>query len=397
MKKILLLGLIAMFPFTASANFTDVHWSHLHSKAVTNLYNSNIVRGYQDGTFRPEKNISRAEMLKILVEAKFLNKDSVELDNYSNANCFQDSNPQNWFNKYVCWAKNEGWVNGFENGTQFRPQKPVTLVEALKLALVSSEISYNQTDRWYKGVVDKSSALNLIPLDVEYFHNKITRAQMADLITRHMNFAQDSLSTYLGELNDQNVSFDTLKVRDNLYNNLNTDCKSPNHYRMISQTSFYFDQNRDCFNLVKFYTNSLDELPANTGLQKYKEVGYYTLFYKTTIEDQSKIDQVLNSITHYEDVPEGTYDSIVNKGNYESQNGIFFANFTGDLSGFKGVEFPLQYFDEERLPFEQQEQMWKLEAEDRFETLAECRSYNFPSFMMFKIKTFYEHCKNLGM
>jgi len=398
MKKLLLIGLIAILPASVSANFNDVHWSHLNNKAITNLYNSNIVRGYSDGTFKPQKNISRAEMLKILVEARFLNKNSSELETFSSSNCFQDSNPNKWFNKYLCWAKNAGWVDGFENGTQFRPDKPVTLVEALKLALVSSDISYNQTDRWYKGVVDKSSDFNLIPVDVEYFHNKINRAQMADLITRHMNHKSGTLDAYLGDLKNVVTSFDTLKIRENLYNSINTDCKSTYHYRMTSQTTFYFDNEaKDCFNLVKFYTNSLNEFPANTGLERFKDKSYYTIFYKTTLKDQSKIDQVLDSITHYEDVAEGTYDSLINKGNYQSRNGIFFANFTGEFEQFRAVEFPLEYFENEKLPFEQQEQMWKLEAEDRFGSLSDCRAYNFPSFMMFKIKTFYEHCKNLGL
>ena len=61
--------------------------------------------------------------------------------------------------------KNEGWVNGFDNGQNFKPAKSVTLVEALKLALVSSDLDYPQTDRWYRGVVDVTSQLNLIPID----------------------------------------------------------------------------------------------------------------------------------------------------------------------------------------------------------------------------------------
>jgi len=398
MKNFFLLIFLLSFTQTTFASFNDVHWSHLHNSAIENLYTTNIVSGYSDGTFKPEKNISRAEMLKILVEAKFLNSDQSSLDAFSNQNCFSDSSSQDWFNKYLCWAKNEGWVNGFDGGLNFKPNKSVTLVEALKLALVSSNIEYPQTDRWYKGVVNKSSELNLIPIDVEYFHNKITRAQMADLITRHMFYLSNDLNQYLGEIKDINVSFDTLKVRDNLYNNLNTDCQTPHQTRMISQTTFWFDnQSKDCLNFVKYYTNSLDELPDNTGLIRFKDQDYYTVFYKTTLSDQNKINNLLNSITNFEDVEANQYDSLANKSKYSSMNGIFFTSFTGEFENFRGLEFPIQYFEDEKIPFEQQEQMWKLEAEDRFETLAECRSYNFPSFMMFKIKTFYEHCKSLGL
>lgn len=398
MKKIILVALLVVLPQSVFADFNDVHWSHLHKKAIDNLLSTNIVRGYADGTFKPEKNISRAEMLKILVESKFLNKDTSQLDSFASQTCFQDSSMQDWFNKYVCWAKNEGWVNGFDNGQNFKPAKSVTLVEALKLALVSSDLDYPQTDRWYRGVVDVSSQFNLIPIDIEYFHNNITRAQMADLITRHINYKSNKLDAYLGDIKNTRVSFDTLKVRDNLYNLLNDDCKSPSHYRMISQTTFWFDNAaKDCFNLVKFYTNSLDEFPQNTGLKKYKDQAYYTIFYKTTINDQSKVEAILNNITHFEDVTTSNYDSLAKQAQYSSMSGIFFTNFSGEFANFRALEFPIQYSDNTKLPFEQQEQLWQIEAEDRFETLAECRDYNFPSFMMFKIKTFYEHCKSLGM
>ena len=398
MKKIYLLLLLLILPQTVSADFDDVHWSHVHKNAIDNLSSMQIVRGYTDGTFKPEKNISRAEMLKILVESNFINKDASELNSFASQSCFQDSKLQDWFNKYVCWAKDAGWVDGFDNGQTFKPGKSVTLVEALKLALVSSNIDYPQTDRWYRGVVDKSSQLNLIPVDLAYFHNKITRAQMADLINRHIHYKSNTLNLYLGALTSKRVSFDTLKVRDNLYNSLNTDCQSPSHYRMVSQTTFWFDNpQRDCFNLVKFYTNSIDQLPLNTGLQKYKDQSYYTVLYKTTIKDPIKIQSLLESVTHYEDVTNSTYDSLAVQSQYSSPGGIFFVKFPGEFANFRALEFPLQYIEDSQLPFDQQEQMWLLEAEDRFETVSECRAYNFPSLMMFKIKTFYEHCKRLGL
>jgi hypothetical protein len=398
MKKIILITLLIVLPQSVFASFNDVHWSHLHKKAIDNLLSTNIVRGYTDGTFKPEKNISRAEMLKILVEAQFLNKDTTQLNSFASQNCFQDSAPQDWFNKYLCWAKNEGWVNGFDNGQNFKPGKSVTLVEALKLALVSSDLEYPQTDRWYRGVVDVSSQFNLIPIDIEYFHNNITRAQMADMITRHIHHKSNTLDTYLGDIKNTRVSFDTLKVRENLYNSLNTDCKSPSHYRMISQTTFWFDNpSKDCLHLVKYYTNSLDELPQNTGLKKHEDKSYYTVFYKTTLSNPAEIQGLLDNVTHYEDVATSNYDLLSQQSQYSSMSGVFFTNFPGKFAGFRGIEFPVIYSDNAKLPFEQQEQMWTLEAEDRFETVSECRAYNFPSFMMFKIKTFYEYCKKLGM
>ena len=398
MRKTLIISILCLIHASAFASFKDVNWNHLHENAINQLQNKNIVRGYSDGTFKPERFITRAEMLKILVEANFLNKDNSEIDNFKESKCFNDSNPSEWFNKYVCWAKDKQWVSGFNNQTEFRPNKHVTLVEALKLALVSSNIDYAQTDRWYRGVVDKSSDLNLIPIDSVYFHNNITRAQMADLIIRHSEFKNNNLENYLGDKANSVVSFDTLKVRKNLYDELITECKTQTHLRMLSNTVFSFNNpDKDCFSVIKFYTNSLKDLPKDPDLIKGDSKAYYTLFYKTNIKDSQKINELINSITNYEDVDPNQYNQLSSRSQYLNGPGVYFANFPSGFSDFVTEEFPRYYEDDNDLSFEETKQMWKLEAEDRFETISECRNYNFPSVKLFKIATFYEHCKSLGM
>ncbi|OGC82273.1 MAG: hypothetical protein A2V81_01925 [Candidatus Abawacabacteria bacterium RBG_16_42_10] len=57
--------ILAPFQALAAANFPDVPVSHLHYQAVQYLRDRNIINGYPDGLFRPENVVTRAEILKI--------------------------------------------------------------------------------------------------------------------------------------------------------------------------------------------------------------------------------------------------------------------------------------------------------------------------------------------
>ena len=51
--------------------FDDVLDLHPYSEAILYVQSENIVSGYGDGTFRPERSVTRAEFTKIVVEAQF--------------------------------------------------------------------------------------------------------------------------------------------------------------------------------------------------------------------------------------------------------------------------------------------------------------------------------------
>lgn len=55
----------------ASTTFSDVPSMHENSDAINYVRNQNIVEGYSDGTFRPDNLINRAEFIKIVIEANY--------------------------------------------------------------------------------------------------------------------------------------------------------------------------------------------------------------------------------------------------------------------------------------------------------------------------------------
>lgn len=108
--------------------FTDVNLNTTNSEAISFLKNAGIVSGYSDGSFKPNNPLNRAELLKILIEGL-----GVDPNESTYKNCFPDVK-SDWFAKYVCYAKENGWVSGYADGT-FKPGNNVNKVEAMKMLL----------------------------------------------------------------------------------------------------------------------------------------------------------------------------------------------------------------------------------------------------------------------
>jgi hypothetical protein len=131
-------AILLMIPALASAQssgaFNDVSASHKNNLAISWLKSNAVIAGYDDGSFKPEAAINRAELMKILVEGMGVTPNVNE-----NKNCFPDVK-EDWYAKYVCYAKTQGWVQGYPDGN-FKPAQNVNDVEALKMILESQEIS----------------------------------------------------------------------------------------------------------------------------------------------------------------------------------------------------------------------------------------------------------------
>lgn len=86
-----------------------------------------FIDGYEDGTFRPDAPVNRAEALKILNLAAELHEleDSFTLS-------FSDVFPEDWFTPYIRAAATREIVQGYDDGT-FRPGSPITRAEAAKI------------------------------------------------------------------------------------------------------------------------------------------------------------------------------------------------------------------------------------------------------------------------
>lgn len=105
--------------------FTDVRENHHNANAINYLANSGIVQGYNDKTFGPEKDITRAELTKMLVASV----KPGDLSDYKD--CFPDVK-DDWYAPFVCFAKENNWIEGYKDGL-FKPTNKINRAEALKI------------------------------------------------------------------------------------------------------------------------------------------------------------------------------------------------------------------------------------------------------------------------
>lgn len=108
---------------TKTNSFTDVAGDRWSNTAISTLANGEILIGYEDGSFRPEATITRAEFAAIASRLDAI----VENPTHN----FTDLTGH-WAEAYVANAVAKGWITGYEDGT-FRPDQKITRAEAVTI------------------------------------------------------------------------------------------------------------------------------------------------------------------------------------------------------------------------------------------------------------------------
>ena len=135
LKKVLALVLAFACAFTmfAGAAFTD-QADIKATDAVNMLSSLGVITGYTDGSYQPNKVVTRAEMAKMIFVVRN-NKidDSAYQSNYSKLTDISN----HWAKGYIKFCESQGIIAGKGNN-KFDPDSPVTGVEAAKMLLVVS-------------------------------------------------------------------------------------------------------------------------------------------------------------------------------------------------------------------------------------------------------------------
>jgi len=118
----LLVFLFSFSVFTSSnaapVKLNDIsgHWAKAKIERAVSL---GFINGYPDGTFKPDKSVTRAEFVAILLSSAKITGEIPK--NYS----FPDVSSKHWASKPIYKAVELGWISGFPDGT-FKPEQMVT-------------------------------------------------------------------------------------------------------------------------------------------------------------------------------------------------------------------------------------------------------------------------------
>lgn len=107
---------------TTDCDFSDVAEGSWCRRSIATLTSLGVISGYTDGTFRPDAEITRAELATII--SRFANLDV-------NTQTFSDISGH-WAQKYIELAAGNGWIKGYEDGT-FRPDEKITRAETFAM------------------------------------------------------------------------------------------------------------------------------------------------------------------------------------------------------------------------------------------------------------------------
>ena len=118
------------------ASFSDVTSAHWAANYIGYMEQFGIVRGYSDGTFRPNAPITRAEFAAICCRFEQLTDGTA---------AFTDVPASHWAAKSIAYAATRGWVTGYADGT-FKPGNNITRAE---VAAVTCRLLERNADKEY--------------------------------------------------------------------------------------------------------------------------------------------------------------------------------------------------------------------------------------------------------
>jgi hypothetical protein len=170
----------------------DGHWSEIY---VRRLYDLCIVEGYRDGSFRPDQNVTRAELTKMALYAKGIEPKQGCYDN----DCGSPFNDlDRWQGPWVRKAWDLGIVQGYSYH-RFMPNKSITRAEAVKVVLATygvrpenvSRSFFNDVEGWSTGWIEAAHNLGIVQGigNGNFSPNRpITRAEAAKVIAKTMEW-----------------------------------------------------------------------------------------------------------------------------------------------------------------------------------------------------------------
>jgi len=174
-------------------SFADVPEGYWAKNPIENTSTVGLIKGYPDGSFRPDGELSRAELATLMVRAK-----GIEVKGIAKK-VFKDVPKSFWAARYIEEAKRLGLIKGYKTKKGnyiFRPNNKLKMSEAvailarfdsLPLAQVEtrsfSDVPVNHWSAKYIDAAKKAGMLSHIPEGRIGLKNQITRAQAVKMLS----------------------------------------------------------------------------------------------------------------------------------------------------------------------------------------------------------------------
>ncbi len=167
-----------------AVNFPDVDSTASYAQAVQELSALDIISGYDDGTFKPEGLVTRAEITKMIVDARGEGKTASAS---AGSTKFVDS-VDHWAKGYIAMGVTDGFISGYSD-TEFGPDNNVTYVQAQKMlvAALGYDVYAQANGGWPGGYKLYANSLGVTEGVSANDDDQLTRAQVAQMIDNAMD------------------------------------------------------------------------------------------------------------------------------------------------------------------------------------------------------------------
>lgn len=190
MKKFILslsviLILTSVFSISFAKTFSDVKGTKYES-SVGILTDLGIVNGYQDGTFKPNNTVTRAELAKLIIVSLGKEKTADALKGKTD---FPDVVANSWASGYINCASSLGIIKGYPDGS-FKPSNSVSYVEASTMLLRTLNYTKElESEKYPTGYMKKANDAGIL--------KNVTANSSSDAAIRG-NIANMVLNTLMG-------------------------------------------------------------------------------------------------------------------------------------------------------------------------------------------------------
>lgn len=117
--------------------FTDISYKYWAYPYIETVYNAGIMKGYKDLSFRPDIPLTRAELASILIRA-------YKLTNKENPKIFNDVSSKYWASKEIEIASSNNIIMGYADGS-FKPEEFITRSQIVSMISRVLQLQYNQS------------------------------------------------------------------------------------------------------------------------------------------------------------------------------------------------------------------------------------------------------------
>lgn len=189
----------------STAIYSDVDLGHPEYVAIKYLSETGVIKGYEDGSFKPSNLINRAEALKMILEAnglvtpEYIQENSAGGINFNSEPLpFSDVYKSLWYYPYLKKALEKEIINGYPDGT-FKPEKTVNRAESFKITMESDDVILPEVtenpfadvskEDWFANYMLEAKIREIVYITMQNTVNpskEMTRSQFAELVYRYI-------------------------------------------------------------------------------------------------------------------------------------------------------------------------------------------------------------------